>query len=52
MERLTKNIQALDRVLEQKGLCIRNDGQKDNNKNRFPLKEASLNTYKQSMLKS
>lgn len=51
MDRLTKNIQALDRVLEQKGLTIiKNDAR--GNKSSTGLKNTSLNSYKQSILKS
>lgn len=53
MEKLARNIQALDRVLERKGLGLRNDTGRDNYGNlqkgvsKTALKEVTLNSAKQ-----
>jgi hypothetical protein len=53
MEKLTKNIKALDRVLERKGLGLKNDFLNQNypqkSINKTALKEVTLNSAKHSL---
>jgi hypothetical protein len=58
MEKLARNIQALDRVLERKGLGLRNDAERGNYGNlqkgvsKTALKEVTLNSSKQMVVSS